>query len=66
MSISQHIHTLREHLARLGLQPVPDQESGSQEVFKICFLNKVEMQRWKELKEKEKSTTNHNIIEGEQ
>lgn len=64
MTISQHIHTLREHLARLGLQPVAELSSNQQELFKVCFLNKFEMQRWKELKEQDQSVTNHKIFEG--
>jgi hypothetical protein len=54
MSISKHIHSLQQHLAKLGLQPVPADGPGDNdqsEVFKICFLNKYEMQRWKKLQE---------------
>ncbi|MCW3462265.1 hypothetical protein [Chitinophaga nivalis] len=65
MTISKHIHALREHLASLGLQPVPDVNDESQpEVFKVCFLNKYEMQRWKELREQQTSETNHTILQG--
>ena len=52
MTISKHIHSLQQHFARLGLQPVPtDAPEGRPEVFKVCFLNKYEMQRWKEQRE---------------
>jgi len=54
MSISKHIHSLQQHLAKLGLQPVPADGPGDNdqsEVFKICFLNKYEMQQWKKLQE---------------
>jgi len=64
MTISEHIHSLREHLAGLGLQPVAELSSDQQSVFKVCFLNKYEMQRWKELKEQNQSVTNHTIFEG--
>ena len=55
MSISKHIHSLQQHLAKLGLQRVPAEGPGDNnqsEVFKICFLNKYEMQQWKKLQEK--------------
>ncbi|HVI48486.1 MAG TPA: hypothetical protein VM802_26700 [Chitinophaga sp.] len=65
MSISKHIHALREHLASLGLHPVPETAGNNEsEVFKVCFLNKYEMQRWRELQEKEKAETNHKILCG--
>jgi hypothetical protein len=54
MSISKHIHSLQQHLAKLGLQRVPADGPGDNdqsEVFKICFLNKYEMQQWKKLQE---------------
>ncbi|MGO4294058.1 hypothetical protein [Chitinophaga sp. RAB17] len=64
MTISEHIHTLHKHLASLGLQPVPVSNDDRQpEVFKVCFLNKYEMQRWKELQEKKESETNHTIFQ---
>ncbi|MBC9933615.1 hypothetical protein [Chitinophaga qingshengii] len=64
MTIAEHIHALREHLAGLGLQPVPELNDGNEPaVFKVCFLNKYEMQRWKELREKQ-SETNHTIFQG--
>jgi len=58
MSIEQHVERLQQHLAQFGLYPVPagNDREGS-EVFKICFLNKYEMQRWKELREKESQET---------
>lgn len=54
MSISKHVHSLQKHLAQFGLFPVPA-ETVSEEpaIFKICFLNHTEMQRWRELQEKE-------------
>ena len=62
MSISEHIHTLHKHLASLGLQPVPSTGDNNQkEVFKVCFLNKYEMQRWKELQQQ--SETNHTLFQ---
>ncbi|PSL49145.1 hypothetical protein CLV51_101475 [Chitinophaga niastensis] len=65
MTISEHIHTLHKHLASLGLQPVPIANDGNQpEVFKVCFLNKFEMQRWKELQAQKESETNHTILQG--
>lgn len=65
MSIAQHIHLLKEHLARLGLQAVPATEGDQSEVFKVCFLNKYEMQQWKKL-QTEKPETNHspNVLSG--
>jgi hypothetical protein len=62
MTISKHIHILRQHLAQLGLESLPVVQSGDQpEVFKVCFLNKYEMQQWKKLRHQEASalsTTN--------
>lgn len=55
MSISKHIHSLQQHLAKLGLQRVPENGPGDNdqsEVFKICFLNKYEMQQWEKLQKK--------------
>lgn len=60
MTISEHIHTLHKHLASLGLQPVPT-DSSQPEVFKVCFINKYEMQRWKELQQQ--SETNHTLFQ---
>lgn len=55
MRIAEHIHSLQQHLARLGLQPVPvtdgPGDNDHSEVFKICFLNKYEMQKWRQLQE---------------
>ncbi|NLR78796.1 hypothetical protein [Chitinophaga eiseniae] len=62
MTISEHIHTLHKHLASLGLQPVPQSNDSQSEVFKVCFLNKYEMQRWKALQEQQTSETNHKIL----
>ncbi|MEC5147636.1 hypothetical protein [Chitinophaga sp. 212800010-3] len=63
MTISEHIHTLHKHLASLGLHPVPQESDANQpEVFKVCFLNKYEMQRWKELRQQNESETNHTIF----
>lgn len=55
MSISRHVNSLQQHLAQYGLYRVPAKagDEGS-EVFKICFLNKYEMERWQELRESEK------------
>jgi hypothetical protein len=51
MSIAEHVHSLQQHLAQYGLYPVPaDADRGESEIFKICFLNKYEMQRWRELR----------------
>ncbi|RFS23265.1 hypothetical protein DVR12_09600 [Chitinophaga silvatica] len=62
MTISEHIHTLHKHLASLGLQPVYQLVDQNQpEVFKVCFLNKYEMQRWKELQKE--SETNHTLFQ---
>jgi len=64
MTISEHIHTLQKHLASLGLHPVPQSDDANESaVFKVCFLNKYEMQRWKELQEKEQSETNHTLFQ---
>ncbi|WP_298739445.1 hypothetical protein [uncultured Chitinophaga sp.] len=55
MSISKHIHSLQQHLAKLGLQRVPAEGPGENDqpgVFRICFLNKYEMQQWKKLQER--------------
>lgn len=60
MSISKHIHSLQQHLAKLGLQQVPADGPGDNdqsEVFKICFLNKYEMQQWKKLQEESSANT---------
>lgn len=51
MSIAKHVNSLQKHLAQFGLYPVPTTGRDTSEVFKICFLNKYEMQRWKELRE---------------
>ncbi|QHS61807.1 peptidoglycan-binding domain-containing protein [Chitinophaga agri] len=57
MSIAEHVHSLQQHLAQYGLYPVPaDGDRGEAEVFKICFLNKYEMQRWQALRESEAQT----------
>jgi hypothetical protein len=54
MSISKHVHSLQKHLAQFGLYPVPEEKvSEESAIFKICFLNQSEMQRWKELQEQE-------------
>lgn len=54
MSIAEHVHSLQQHLAQYGLYPVPaDADREESEIFKICFLNKYEMQRWRELRESE-------------
>jgi hypothetical protein len=54
MSIAKHVQSLQKHLAQFGLYPV-QQETISEEstIFKICFLNHHEMQRWKELQERD-------------
>lgn len=67
MSISKHSHSLRQHLAKLGLQQVPADGPGDNdqtEVFKICFLNKYEMQQWKKLQEKSSAAAEgpHNAL----
>jgi hypothetical protein len=55
MRIAEHIHSLQQHLAGLGLQPVPAADgpgdNDHSEVFKICFLNKYEMKKWRQLQE---------------
>jgi len=55
MRIAEHIYSLQQHLAALGLQPVPvadgPGDNDHSEVFKICFLNKYEMQKWRQLQE---------------
>lgn len=54
MSIAEHVHSLQQHLAQYGLYPVPaDADREESEIFKICFLNKYEMQRWSELRAEE-------------
>lgn len=59
MSIAEHVHSLQQHLAQYGLYPVPaDADRGEAEVFKICFLNKYEMQRWQAMRESELETGN--------
>jgi hypothetical protein len=56
MSISRHVSSLQQHLAQYGLYKVPDNgQNASSEVFKICFLNKYEMERWRELRESEEA-----------
>lgn len=54
MSIAKHVNSLQQHLAQFGLYPVPE-DPGNQaaNVFKICFLNKYEMERWRELRNEE-------------
>lgn len=55
MSISKHVQSLQKHLAQFGLYPVPEERvSEESSIFKICFLNHSEMQRWRELQEIEK------------
>jgi hypothetical protein len=54
MSISKHVHSLQKHLAQFGLYPVQEETiSEESAIFKIRFLNHSEMQRWKELQERE-------------
>jgi N-acetyl-anhydromuramyl-L-alanine amidase AmpD len=54
MSIAEHVHSLQQHLAQYGLYQVPaNADREETEIFKICFLNKYEMQRWRELRESE-------------
>jgi hypothetical protein len=36
-------------------------DSSQPEVFKVCFINKYEMQRWKELQQQ--SETNHTLFQ---
>ncbi|ASZ10505.1 hypothetical protein CK934_05710 [Chitinophaga sp. MD30] len=52
MTISEHINSLQRHLAQLGLYQVPVGGAES-EVFKVCFLNKYEMQQWQRLREEQ-------------
>ena len=59
MSIAKHVNSLQEHLAQFGLYPVPaapGDEAAS--VFKICFLNKYELERWSELRREEERMNN--------
>ena len=52
MSIAKHVHSLQRHLAQFGLYPVPAEgQNEASSVFKICFLNKYEMERWRELRD---------------
>lgn len=54
MSIAKHVHSLQKHLAQFGLYPVPeDAENETSTVFRICFLNKYEIERWRELRTEE-------------
>jgi hypothetical protein len=54
MSIAKHVQSLQKHLAQFGLYPVPEETIIKESaIFKICFLNHHEMQRWKELQERE-------------
>lgn len=54
MSIAKHVHSLQKHLAQFGLYPVPeDAENEASTVFRICFLNKYEIERWRELRNEE-------------
>lgn len=56
MSIAKHVQSLQKHLAQFGLYPVPEETiSEESEIFKICFLNHHEMQRWKELQERDEN-----------
>jgi hypothetical protein len=67
MSIAKHVQSLQKHLAQFGLYPVPEETiSEESTIFKICFLNYDEMQRWKELQKitikREKLETNHSSL----
>jgi hypothetical protein len=63
MSIAEHVKSLQQHLAQYGLFPVPaDTDREGSEIFKICFLNKYEMQRWQELREKEREQRDEHSI----
>ncbi|SFE71705.1 hypothetical protein SAMN05518672_109168 [Chitinophaga sp. CF118] len=60
MSISKHVKSLQKHLAQFGLYQVPEKNTDEESaIFKICFLNHNEMQRWKELNERK---DNHNEL----
>ncbi len=58
MSIAKHFHSLQQHLARLGLQPIPFDDNQQPEVFRVCFLNKYEMAQWRKLRETAANTAN--------
>lgn len=68
MSIAKHVQSLQKHLAQFGLYPVPEEKvSEESAIFKICFLNHTEMQRWKALQQHNKDTqdelkTNHSSL----
>jgi len=67
MSIAKHVQSLQKHLAQFGLYPVPEEKvSEESAIFKICFLNHTEMQRWKALQQEQDTTdelkTNHSSL----
>ena len=67
MSIAKHVQSLQKHLAQFGLYPVPEEKvSEESAIFKICFLNHSEMQRWKALQQEQDTTdelkTNHSSL----
>lgn len=45
MTISKDFQSLEQHLAQYGLQAVAV-EQHTPEVFKVCFLNKIERAQW--------------------
>lgn len=56
MSIAKHVQSLQKHLAQFGLYQVQEETiSEESAIFKICFLNHHEMQRWKEAQDREKT-----------
>lgn len=47
MSISKDIQSLEQHLAQYGLHAVTmGADKDQPEVFKVCFLNKIELAQW--------------------
>lgn len=49
MTIQQYINQLTTNFEKLGLTKVDQEDSLTSNTFKVCFINKYELHRHKEL-----------------
>ncbi|PUZ26498.1 hypothetical protein GA0116948_10211 [Chitinophaga costaii] len=55
MTISKDIQRLEQHLAQYGLHAVAVESNTQPEVFKVCFLNKIELDQWEKQRQERKA-----------
>ncbi|HEY0273875.1 MAG TPA: hypothetical protein VGC22_11860 [Chitinophaga sp.] len=53
MTISKDIQRLEQHLAQYGLHAVTMESNTQPEVFKVCFLNKIERAQWEKKRQEQ-------------